>query len=132
MPQDKDVAVGAIGGLPSGVPSGAVPSGAVYAGGMPAGSAISKKPCYLVAMDGLTPDTERYFIAMEKPEHMPNFIQVKGIWCEETDETIVGNFAEIVGGADKSTILDMMFPASKIHYIRSLVFNAAKPKTVFR
>lgn len=127
MPSDKDLAIGAVGGTPGGV----APSGAVYAGGMPAGSAISKKPCYLVVIDGDTKNSVKHFVAMEKPEFLPNFIQVKGFWTGEEEDSIVVNFSEMVANTDKANIVDMMFPASKIHYIRSLVFNAAKPKSVF-
>lgn len=126
MPE-KDFAVGAVGG------GQGVPAGAVYAGNVPAGSIISKKPCYLVALESLTKTgktTTKFFLALDKPELLQGFIGVKGYFVDETEDTIATNFSSIMNDTPKEAILDMMFPSAKVLQIRNLFFNANKPKSV--
>lgn len=90
-----------------------------------------KKPPYLVT---LTPTTEKSkslqkFISLDKPESLNGFIQVKGIYCDHSEEEIIKNFAEILASSPKELILEMLFPLHRIISIRSLVFNAVKNVT---
>jgi hypothetical protein len=131
MPGEKDFAVGAVGGGQQGVPSGAV-----YAGGLPQGSAISKKPCYLVTLDGVSKSGKSVvarFIAVDKPDfNNAAFAQVKGFYTDSTEEEVVVNFLDIIRDTPKDQIMEVMFPTHKIHSIRSLVFSAEKPKSLVK
>lgn len=125
MPE-KDFAVGAIG-----VSSG-VPSGAIYAGNVPAGSVISKKPCYLVAIESIAKTgklTTKFYFALEKPDLQLGFIQAKGFFVDGSEDVIVASFVELAENTPKESILDMYFPASRVLYMRNLVFNANKQKS---
>jgi hypothetical protein len=131
MPGEKDFAIGAVGSGQQGVPSGAV-----YAGGQPAGSVISKKPCYLVTLDGVTKTGKTVvarFIAVDKPDfNNAAFAQVKGFYTDSSEEEIVVGFLDIIRETPKDQIMEVMFPTHKIHSIRSLVFSAEKPKSLIK
>ncbi len=94
--------------------------------------AISKKPCYLVVMDGTAKTKPVYFIAMDKPDLQTGFIQAKGIFSSDSEDDIVSGFGEILKNTPKESIVDMMFPWHRIRCIRSLVFNANKPSTLVK
>lgn len=130
MSSDKDLAIGAIGG------GQGVPAGAIYAGGLPQASTISRKPCYLITLDGLTKTGKpsvRRFVAIEKPGlEAASVIQVKGFYAEETEDEIVSNFLDIIKAVPKDAIMEIIFPTHKVHSIRSLVFNANKLASVIK
>ena len=74
--KDKDVVIAPVGATIPTITSilqNSVPTGAVYAGGLPAGSAISKKPCYLLSIE-LKPKATYYFISLDKTVH-ENYFQ---------------------------------------------------------
>jgi len=106
--------------------------------GIPSVGHITKKPCYLLSLDNKEAPTKRsknnvvYFIAIDKPDLLDNFVHVKGIYSSCDEDEIVKKFSEIVAGTPKENIMDMMFPAYRIISIRSLVFNANKPATLIR
>lgn len=121
---DKDLAIGAVGGGQSGVPLGAV-----YAGGLQAGSSVSKKPCYLVTLENphsKAKETTR-FIAVDKPDILNSFVQVKGFYTDLSEDEVVKRFSEIIQVTPKEQQVDITFPTHRIVCIRSLVFNAVKP-----
>lgn len=93
------------------------------------GSAISKKPCYLITLDSVQGKGKiSRFIAVDNPSHTaPGCIQVKGIFSDEAEEDIVKGFADILMTTPKEQQLEMMFPWQRVMSIRSLVFNAVKP-----
>lgn len=93
---------------------------------------LSKKPCYLITLfeeSGKSKSLIR-FIALDKPSFEANFIQVKGMYCTLGDEKISKSFNEIVSSTPKDEIIDVMFPAHRVHSIKSLVFNANKPTSL--
>lgn len=91
-----------------------------------------KKPPYLITLDnGLIGKTQNYqrFISLDKPESLNGFVQVKGIFCDKSEEEIIKTFHDILTTSPKELTLEMMFPLHRIHSIRSLVFNAVKMTT---
>lgn len=104
---------------------------AVLPGNLPTGAPILKKPPYLITLErrsGKAPAVER-FISLDKPEPSFGFIQVKGFYCDHSEEDIVKSFVAIVAETSKETIVEMMFPSHRVVSIRSLVFNAVKAIT---
>lgn len=102
--------------------------------GIPQVGQVSKKPCYLITLEDTAGKTKivRYFIAIDKPDFETNFIRVKGIYSDLTEDEILKRFGEVVAGTPKEAIVDMMFPSHRIYSIRSLVFNANKPSTLIK
>lgn len=102
--------------------------------GIPQVGQVSKKPCYLVALASLEGKTKAsiHFIAIDKPDLQTNFILVKGIYSDLSEDEIAKRFSEVLAGTPKEAIVDMMFPSHRIHSIRSLVFNANKPSTLVK
>lgn len=104
----------------------------------PSVGVMPKKPCYLVTLDATAGtgtgklNKQLKFIAMDKPDLLGNFIQVKGIFCDLSEDEILSKFIEVLTSAPKETIVDIMFPVHKICSIRNLVFNAHKPATLIR
>lgn len=92
---------------------------------------VSKKPCYLVVLTSAKKGTAN-FIALDKPDLLSNFIQVKGIYSDASEDEITKSFVGIVTSTPKEEIVDMMFPVHRIHSIKSLVFNANKPSTLVK
>lgn len=93
------------------------------------GAPILKKPPYLITLDnGMIGKNHNFqrFISLDKPESLNGFIQVKGIFCDKSDEDIIKTFSDILTNNPKEFILEMMFPLHRIYSIRSLVFNAVK------
>lgn len=95
---------------------------------VPTGAPVSNKPSYLIYLEENSGKTKiiKYFITLDKPEQLNGFIQAKGIFADSTmsEEDIIKNFSDILTGAKKELILEMMFPWHKICSIRSLVFKA--------
>lgn len=102
--------------------------------GIPQVGQVSKKPCYLITLESASGKTKSivYFIAMDKPDLLQNFIQVKGIYAEQSEDEITKRFGEIIANTPKESIVDMMFPAHRVYSIKSLVFNAHKPSTLVK
>ncbi len=130
---DKDFAVGAVGVDKN---NQGVPSGAVYAGGLPAGSIISKKPHYLIMLDGGTTakgkNSVQLFVAIDKPDLLQGFVQVKGFYCDASKDDIIANFTELSRTVAKEELVEVLLPSHRIHEIRSLVFSAHKPSSIPR
>ena len=63
---------------------------------VPSGSAISKKPTYLITLKD--PQEKKgsvqYFIATDKPDSQNNFLLAKCIFSEHTEEYILKNYCE--------------------------------------
>lgn len=93
---------------------------------------ISKKPSYLITLDGMPGAKSKIarFITLDKPDLLVGFVQAKGVFSEVAEEEILTDFANILHGTPKESFLDIMFPVHKIIHIRSLVFNANKPSTL--
>ncbi len=102
--------------------------------GIPQVGQVSKKPCYLISLDNSFGETKSTtaFIAVDKPDLLQNFIQVKGVFSELSDDEITKKFADILTATPKELIVDMMFPAHRVFSIKSLVFNANKPSTLVK
>lgn len=90
------------------------------------GSPILTKPAHLIAFENSSKSKAKFFIAIEKPVIEQQFVQVKGIYSEQSEEEIINSFAEILTNAGKDTILEMYFPIHKISSIRNLVFRGLK------
>lgn len=130
--KDKDVViapVGVVNTTPASLLQNAVPSGAVFAGGVPVGSAVSKKPCYLLTLEDNSGKSKTLvrFIAIDNPVYQGYFVQVKGVFTDCKEDDIVKRFAEIVQNTSKELQLEISFPVHRVCSIRSLVFNAVKP-----
>ena len=123
MSGDKDFSVGAIGAIPG------VPAGAVYAGGIAVNNTISKKPHYLILLKDDVANKVQTFIAIDKPDLLEGFVQVKGFYSNESQENIIENFLEISKSTAKDDLVEILFPWHRINSIRSLVFNAQKSIT---
>ena len=115
--------------MPSDIAVGAninTPGGAVAI--IPSGAPVKRNPIYLIILErqnGKTQVLEK-FISLDKPQSENGFIQVKGIFCEKTEDEIIKSFNDILTSSPKELILEMMFPHHRIVSIRSLVFNAVK------
>jgi hypothetical protein len=95
-------------------------------------AATLKKPPYLITLDdGLTGKTRNFqrFISLDQPRPENGIIQVKGIFTELSEDEVVKSFSDILTTCPKESILEMMFPLTRIYHIRSLVFNAVKTIT---
>jgi hypothetical protein len=126
MPNEKDFAVNAVGQFGGSVP------GAIQATNL-GGSPISKKPSYLLTLLSTGAKTkELRFIAIDKPEFLPNCVQVKGVYLDESEDKIINNVSGILTSIKKELVLEMTFPWHRICSIRSLVFNAVKTQTLVR
>lgn len=121
----KDIAVGAVGGVPQQDAKNSV-DGAILAGsGYPRGAAISTKPAHLIVIEDFNGKTRvlKNFIALDKPELVNGFIQAKGIFCDFIEDEISKNFNTVLTSSPKELFLEMMFPWHKIHSIRNLAFR---------
>lgn len=102
--------------------------------GVPNVGHISRKPSYLITMEGFKGKSKNvsYFITLDKPDCQNNFVQAKGIYSDLDEEEIIKRFSDILSLSPKENILDMMFPIHRVYSIRSLVFNANKASTLIR
>lgn len=100
---------------------------------IPQAGAISKKPSYLVTLEGVSSNKKMArFITLDKPELLTGFIQVKGVFSDLSEDEIIADFISILASTAKESFLDMMFPTQKVCSIRSLVFNANKLPTIVK
>jgi hypothetical protein len=99
--------------------------------GAPSVGTQRQKPCYLVVLSTASKKTEN-FLALDKPDLLNGFIQVKGFFTDLSEEDAVKGFADLVASTPKETYLDIMFPWHRVQSIRSLVFNAVKPTSIAR
>lgn len=91
---------------------------------LPTAGALMKKPPHLIYLtDGKGKVTDK-FLSMDKPEFQNGFIQVKGLYVEESDDEISKSFFDILTNSPKELILEMMFPWHRISGVRNLVFKA--------
>jgi len=99
---------------------------AVSITGLPQIGAISKKPPHLILLeDEKKKGALKKFITTDKPDIGTNsFVQAKGIFSSETEETIVASFADILSSAHKEEYVEMNFPHNRVVSIRNLVFKA--------
>ena len=102
--------------------------------GIPQVGQVSKKPRYLVSLTDNTAKSKSvtYFIALDKPDLLNGFIQMKGVYSDLSEDVISSSFIDIIEGTAKESIMDIMFPWHRVHSIKSLVFNANKPSTLVR
>ncbi len=115
--------------MPSDISIGAninVPGGGVAI--LPSGAPVKRIPIYLITMERLQNKMQiiEKFISIDKPLSENGFIQVKGFFCEKSEEEIIKSFNDILTSCPKELILEMMFPLHRIVSIRSLIFNAVK------
>ena len=124
MSGDKDFAVNAVGQIGG--------AGAIQATGL-GGSQISRKPSYLLTLEpsGAKGKVQR-FITLDKPDLLQGFVQVKGVYLNESEDEIINNVSTILTSIKKELVLEVMLPWHRICSIRSLVFNAIKNQTLIR
>lgn len=122
MSSDKDLAVSAIGAFKESPSNPGIP-------GIPNGPPAKVVPAYLVK---LLPDLDskksyRFFIASgEAAFNNPNFVHVKGFFTDASEEDICSQYKEMVAGATTSQIVEMWFPCSTVHSIKSLGYKTNK------
>jgi hypothetical protein len=99
---------------------------------LPAPGSLLNKPSYLISLQdnsktakGVTIESVKYFISIEKPDLQISFVQTKGVFVNPTleEQDIVKNYANILTNTNKDLFLEMCFPWHKILCIRSLVFK---------
>jgi len=93
------------------------------------GSPILAKPAHLITF--VQPATgkskQKFFITIEKPEFEDQFVHVKGMFSEASEEEINNTFSEVLTEATKdSTIVEMYFPIHRISSVKNLVFRSNK------
>lgn len=97
-----------------------------YNGPLPGGAPVARKPAYLVVLEehvGKNVVTRR-FLAVEKPDLLSGFIQVKGIFTELPEEEISSKYNDVLTSSAKELFVEVMFPWHKICSVRNLVFRA--------
>jgi hypothetical protein len=96
---------------------------AIAAIGVPPVGALNKKPPHLILLgEG---KGQKKFITVDKPDIGDNgFVQAKGIFAEENEATIIGNYANLLNSAQKEDFIEMTFPPHKVDSIRNLVFRS--------
>jgi hypothetical protein len=88
------------------------------------GTAISKKPSYLICMEETnSKKSSQKFITLDKPEFITGFVQVKGIFTNLPESEVIKNYLEVLTSAPKDLYLEVLIPWHRISYIRSLVFK---------
>ena len=95
-------------------------------GVVPTGGSISKKPSYLITLEGIDGKAKsiKKFITLDKPELLNGFLQAKGFYSELPEDEIIKNYSSILTSTERDLILEMMMPWHKICSVRSLVFKA--------
>src|SRR5574338_679820 len=93
-----------------------------FSGPLPTGAPVAKKPAYLITLEDTTGKTKslKRFITLDKPELLNGFVQVKGLFSEESEDEISKKFNEILTSAPKDLFLEVLFPWHKICSVRSL------------
>jgi hypothetical protein len=95
--------------------------------GAPAPKAV--KPSYLVFLEetstskGKTTSAKK-IISLDTPGHIPGFIQLKGWFCDLSEEEIVAGLPETAVPPSKEAVQELLIPWHKISYVRSLAFRA--------
>jgi hypothetical protein len=99
---------------------------AIGPAGLPVIAPISKKPIYLLLLDSLGTKGKNLekFIAIDKPELLNGFVQVKGFFSSESEDEITKTFSELLTSTKKELYVEMMFPWHRVWSIKSLVFKA--------
>lgn len=90
------------------------------------GIAQLNKPAHLLVFESSGKSKVKCFITIEKPEFEGQFVHVKGIYSEVSEEEISNSFTEILTTAGKDSIIEMYFPLHRISSIKNLVFRANK------
>lgn len=87
---------------------------------VPDGSVSPTKPCYAVIFT-VGPS----FIALELPLMEASHIKAKGFFIKADEDNIAKNFPELISTMtkDKSNVVEMYFPWTKVHHIRNLVYK---------
>lgn len=92
---------------------------------LPPVGALRTKPSYLITLEtNLKAMPIKRFITLDKPEIQNGFVQAKGIYSEENEDSIVEKYVDLLTTSPKELVLEMMFPIYRILSIRSLVFRA--------
>jgi hypothetical protein len=86
--------------------------------------ALSKKPAHLVTLEDSKGKVSKRFISIDKPEFLNGFVQVKGVYSDESEEEISKNYSEILSSSPKELIVELMLPWGRISSVRNLVFKA--------
>jgi hypothetical protein len=86
----------------------------------------SNKIRYLIAPISTDKKSQLYFLTLDIPEmSSAQFINAKGIWCSEKLEFIRANHHNIVQtvySSDKSKIVNIMFPWSRVDWVQNLMY----------
>lgn len=91
------------------------------------GNMQSSKPSYLVYLHTSKYQPQKYFLALDKIDHFPSHLNVKGFFPEEsTQENIIENYKSIISSVSKDKIVELMIPWNEVYMVRSLVFSAVK------
>ena len=92
---------------------------------LPPVGTLRQKPSYLITLEANSKATPtKRFITTDKPEIQNGFVQVKGVYSEENEDSIAEKYVDILTSSPKELVLEMMFPIYRILNIRSLVFRA--------
>ena len=86
---------------------------------------ISPKAAHLICLTHKT--KELFFVTLDKPDLSLNFVQTKGFYFEGELDNLFEKYREVIKDTldkEKHKVMEVMFPSSKINYIRSLVFKA--------
>ncbi len=99
---------------------------AVLPVGLPTNAAINKKPPHLIILENMRGKTknDENFIAIDRPELLNGFIQVKGFFCELDPDEISKSFLTVLTESNKELYVEMMFPWHRIKVIKSLIYKA--------
>jgi len=84
--------------------------------------ALSKKPPHLITLE--YGKQIKIFISLDKPDILNGFIQVKGMFIDDSEDEVIKNFSDILTNSSKELICDIMFPWHKIVSVRNLIFKA--------
>jgi hypothetical protein len=89
---------------------------------------LSKKPSYLIVMEPQKTNSKIvgptvYFLTLDKPEFVSNFIQAKGMFSDSSEENICKNYVDMLTTASKDLILEVLIPSHRILYMRSLLYK---------
>jgi hypothetical protein len=92
--------------------------------GIPNVSLLAKKPPHLISLNN--GKKTQFFLSLDKPELLQDFIQVKGFYFEATlsEEDINKNYAEIMGSTSRDCVVEMFFPTHRILSIKNLIFKS--------
>jgi hypothetical protein len=97
-----------------------------YSGPLPGGAPVARKPVYLVVLEEQVGKNivMKRFITIDKPEIIPGFVQVKGVFTDLSEDEISSKYLDVLASSSKDLFVEIMFPQHKINNIRNLVFRA--------